>query len=362
METSKIKPKQRRVNTSGSKQSFDLNAWFEKISFSSTQQQAFLEDLATLVSDGVPASRAIDVISRIEEGAKKRVALNIAAKISEGRGIADGMVGWFNASTIELVRAGEQGGTLAENIRAAANALSSKAGNISSLITSTLYPLIVIIAGCCVIIYLNKTIFPQFASIKPIDEWPDIGKTLVSFSNFIQLWWWLIIAIIIGSVVGINMMLNNLVGKWRTVIDALYGLSTYRQIESARFMETLGLLIANGVVFKKAVKIMEHQASPYLAWHLKMMEIRLGKGSSNIGDILDTGLISFANIQRLKAIADAKGFEHALIRLGQQASIQATATIRRLGKILGGVLLFLGASLAIFMILGIYSVGSSLAS
>lgn len=352
---------QRRVTATGGKKGFNVNEWLEKISFSNKNQQAFLEDFATLVNDGVPASRAIDVIVKVEQGPKKKVAQALAKCLSEGRSIADGMIGWFSDSTVELIRAGEQGGSLAENMQAAAKALSSKASNINSVIASILYPLVVIMAACGVLIYLNHSVFPQFASIKPIEEWPEIGVSLVAFANFIQLWWWLVIVLLIATIIAVSYMLHNLIGRRRTFVDTIPILSLYRQIESARFMETLGLLIANGIVFKRALKIIENQASPYLGWHLKMMQIRLGKGSTNIAEILETKLIGFADIQRLKAIAEAKGFEHALIRLGRHASDQASATIKRMGKILGMVLLVIGASLAIFMILGIYSVGASLA-
>lgn len=352
----------RRVVAGARKKGFDLNDWIEKLSFSNTEQQGFLEDLATLINDGVPASRAIDVISRIEKGTKQRVAKDLGERIAEGRGIADGMQGWFNSATIELIRSGEQGGTLGENIQAAASALGAKASTFSSLAASMVYPLVVIITGVIVLIYLNHSIFPQFSTIKPISEWPAVGQNLVAMANAIQRWWWLFIALIVGIISGIVYMLHNYVGKERAFIDNIYGLSVYRLLEAARLMETLGLLIANGVVFKKALKIMEHRASPYLGWHLKMMEIRLGKGSSNIAEVLDTGLITDADILRLKAIAEAKGFEHALIRLGKQSGIRGAQMIQTFGKILGGVFLAVGAGFAIFMILGIYSVGSSLAT
>lgn len=359
---SKQNPKQgRRLEATSRQGGFNLSEWFDKISFTTAKQQMFLEDFATLIDDGVPASRAIDVIYQVEQGPNKKVAKIISERLSEGRGIADGMKGWFNDATIELVRAGELGGSLADNIKAAANALGTKAGNINSLLASIMYPLVVICAACGVAIYLNHSVFPQFASIKPIEEWPEIGVALVAFANFIQLWWWLVVIAIIALIIGIAYMLHHWVGTKRTFIDELPIISIYRQIESARFMETLGLLIANGLVFKRSLKIIENQASPYLAWHLKMMQIRLARGGTNIAEILDTKLIGFADIQRLKAIAEAKGFEHALVRLGRHASEKASKTIRRLGKVLGGILLVIGAGLAIFMVLAIYTVGSSLA-
>ena len=125
-------------------------------------------------------------------------------------------------------------------------------------------------------------------------------------------------------------------------------------------METLGLLISNGVVLKQALKIMHSNANPYLAWHLLSMEYRLGGGKDNIADVLDTGLISDFDLQRLRAIASGRGFAHALLRQGTYAAEQCRRAVSQTGKVAGGFLLLMGAMLAAFMIFGIYGVGSIL--
>lgn len=339
---------------------FDFGRFIEKITFATGEQQAFLEDLATLVDDGVPANKAVEVIGRVEKGSKRNVADHISLKVAQGRNIADGMEGWFAPAVIELIRAGEQGGTLGQNIRMAAESMGKKSDTFSSLASSLTYPLVVLIAGCSVLVYMNHSVFPQFATIKPLSEWPSNGQNLVMLANFLQNWWYLIIGVTVGLIIAISLTVKNVVGDTRTMLDKIFGFTIYRQLSAARFMETLGLLIANGVVFKQALKILEQQASPYLSWHLMMMEIKLGRGRGNIAEVLDTGLISDEDIVRLKAIADAKGFEHALIRLGKAAGERGVQTVRKLGRIMGGVFLALAGMFAGYMVMGLYSVGSSL--
>lgn len=337
-----------------------VQVWLNKLLFTTSEQQALLEDLATLVEDGVPANKAIEVIAAIEKGAKKFVVDAMIDTISQGKPIADGMKGWFSQATIELVRAGEQGGTLGNNIRVAAEALGTKSETLSSLASSLTYPLIVIIAGCGVLVYMKGSVFEQFATIKPVSQWPAQGQELMALASFLENWWWLIVVIIVAIILSMAYLLHNTIGETRKVIDSLPGFKIYRQISAARFMETLGLLISNGVVFKQSLKILQHKASPYLGWHLMNMEFKLGRGRSNIADVLDTGLVSYDDVLRLRAIADAKGFEHALIRLGKFAGDSAAKTVRKLGKILGGILLAVAAMFAGMMVTGIYSVGQAL--
>ena len=67
-----------------------LQNFFSKISmvlkrwqFGGRAQLAFLEDLYLLINDGIPANRAIDMMSHIGKGLTREVALSISQKIGE---------------------------------------------------------------------------------------------------------------------------------------------------------------------------------------------------------------------------------------------------------------------------------------
>lgn len=335
----------------------------KKIEFGGTEQQAFMEDLATLVGDGVPANTAVEMLGQIaKKSTVKEVARSIIQKIAEGKSIAEGMVGWFPAPIVELIRAGETGGTLPETLIYAAKEMQRTHSVIASFISSLIYPITVIIMACVVAVFVNKTVFAQFLMIKPLVLWPSIAQTLVGVATFIQEWWWLIILLIFGVLFGVFRMLRDYTGEYRPYIDRLPLLSLYRKLTGARFMETLGMLVGNGITFKQALKILEFNASPYLNQHIIQMEYRLGAGKLSIADVLDTGLIGHGDILRLQAISKVKGVEQALVRLGAQVGEKGEKTLMLTGRVLGGILLSIGAGFAVFMILGIYSVGSSLAA
>lgn len=344
------------------KQGFDLTTFLEKILFSSKDKQSFLEDLATLIEDGLPATKAVAVIDQISEGATKKLTQAILLKVGQGKSFVDGMVGWLPQTVVELIRAGEEGGTLSKNIRSAAEAMGRSNEVIGVLIGSLTYPIIVLVVGLFVLLYFGKTVIPQFESIKPVSEWPEVGQNLVALSSFVQNWWWVVLVALVGTTVVVSRYLQTATGPLRQQIDALPLIGLYRKIAGARFMETLGLLVQNGVVFKQALKILQNQANPYMTWHLVMMDRKLGKGQPNIALVLDTGLLEKADVLRLSAIADAKGFEHALVRQGRQAAVSAVKALSKISKILGAVMLAVGAGLAGLMVLGIYSIGSSLAT
>lgn len=335
---------------------------YKRLQFGTTKQQAFLEDFAAIIDDGVPPNKAIEMLCRIYNGILKEVALDISKNISTGKPLAEGMRAWFQVNVIELVRVGEESGALAQTIQSASESLKQKKGAFASILASLLYPLVVIIMGCIVVVYIKNSVFSDFAQIKPVDTWPGVGQNLLLLGNIIQHWFWLVILLIIIAIVAFKYVTKNYTGEFRSTLDIIPLFSLYKKIVAANLMETLGLLISNGVVFKAALKIIQYNASPYIISHVLRMESLLGSGKDNIAEVLDTGLIKKDDILRLRVIAEAKGFEHALIRLGKHSSEEGLKTIRRTAKITGVVLLAIGGLMIVFMVLAIYSVGMFLGS
>ena len=107
---------------------------------------------------------------------------------------------------------------------------------------------------------------------------------------------------------------------------------------------------------------MQAQASPYMLSHLAKMEHLLSMGKTNIADVLDTDLIDEADLTRLRVMAEVKGFEHGLIRMGVRGAEQVTLTMKIIARLFGGVLLCIGGPLIILIIQGIYLTGMSMAS
>lgn len=328
--------------------------------FGNKRQLAFLEDLYLLINDGIPANRAIDMMAQISTGLTHEVALSISQKIAEGSQLAEGMRDWFSPNVVEIIRVGESGGALAETMQSAIKALSQRGVAIGSFVAALAYPLVVIVMACIVVVYLDTSVFVQFRAVKPYDQWPPAGQRLVALSAIIRHWWWLSIVIIAAVSFAFSRFLTNYIGALRPMLDEYPPFSLYRQLVAARFLETLGLLVANGVVFKSALRVMQYQANPYLSSHLVMMEHLLSTGRSNIADVLSTGLIDRNDLVRLKVMAEVKGFEHGLVRMGVKGAEQATATLKLIAKILGGIFLVLGGTLIIMVMQGVYFTGMSM--
>ncbi len=328
--------------------------------FGTKQQLAFLEDLYLLINDGIPANRAVDMMSQVTTGLTREVAFSLTQKIAEGQPLADGMREWFSMNVVEIVRVGESGGALAQTLKSAINMLSQQGIAMGAFIGAISYPLLVISIACAVILYLNNSVFVQFRLIKPMDQWPAAGIRLVHIAHFIESWWWVVIVAVLGTIIVLRRLMTNYTGELRPALDKIPPFSFYRTLTSSRLLETLGLLVANGVVFKSAIKVMQYQANPYMLSHLVKMEHLLSMGKTNIADVLATGLVNDTDLMRLRVMAEVKGFEHGLIRMGIRGAEETTATLKAISRIIGGIFLTIGGILIIIIIQGIYLTGMTL--
>jgi type II secretory pathway component PulF len=326
--------------------------------FNRKYQQAFLEDLAALIEDGVSASQAIDLIIRVTSGITKRVAEDIAVSIAKGQSLADGMQAWFSPTIVEVIRVGEANGALPQTLRGAANSYTSYGNAFNSFLSSTVYPLSVVVLALGISVFVKDSVLSGFLKIKPeLEQWPAQGRFLYHIGTLVGSGWWLILLTLAVLILIVNNILKNVTGETRKWVDDIPLLSLYRSSLAARFMETLGLLLANGVMLRQALSTMQHEASPYLSWHLLQMEYHLSGGQENIADVLNTDLVSPSDLMRLRVVAASKGFAPALISLGRQARERTTKRIERTGKLVGALLLGIGAAIAMTIVFGIYTVG-----
>ncbi len=341
---------------------FDLAKKLHQLLFTRQEQRAFLEDITNLIRDGVPAPQAIATMQELAAGPTRAAAKDILAKISEGQNVSDGMVGWFPPAIVEIIRSGEQGGVLTEAMSAAVEFLMQRSSAITSLLNSLIYPTAVLIMGLIVLVFLKHTVFANYATMQPINTWPENGQLLMALATFIETWWWLVFITIMGLIFLLRQVLINITGDMRKIIDKIPPLSLYRDYAAARLMETLGLLLTNHITFKHALTILQRNATRYLAWHIYLMQFRLSVGRENIADVLDTGVVKAADMLRLRVMAKGKGFDQALLHLGGQALTRNTRNVAGAGKIIGVMLLALDALFLAFMIFAVYGVGSYVGS
>lgn len=329
--------------------------------FTSTHQRAFLEDLLALMQDGISLNQAIEIMIEESTGAKAEAAQSIGYSIASGQGLSAGMEGWFSGVYLELVRAGEESGLVQNTLTACIASANKSSASIRSCASALLYPALVLVVALGVVVFVKVSVLEQFALIKPLRDWPEIGRNLYVLATGLQHGWWFFLLALSLVSVGLLYVLRGFTGHWRSRLDNLPGFRLYRQFTAAHLMQTLGLLLNNGVMLKKALVILQGKTRPYLSWHLLQMEVQLAQGQLNVAEVLNTRLLDLSDMRRLRILAMGSGFATALQRLGNQSIEKKMQMLKRLVNYLGGFLLLCGATVAMLLVVGIYSISQVLA-
>jgi type IV pilus assembly protein PilC len=159
-----------------------------------------------------------------------------------------------------MVEAGEASGSLDKSFSRMAVQFEKDAALQSAVKKAITYPIILIIVLVAVIFILMTFVIPQFMGMFADlgTEMPAITMNLIHVSNFFVDFWWLLLIIIVGLVVGIKMFSKTDYGREVTSamalkIPVLGGVKT--KSACARLGRTLCTLLAAGVPMVDAIEI-----------------------------------------------------------------------------------------------------------
>jgi len=134
-----------------------------------TDPAGFSRQLATLLKAGVPLLQAFEVMGRSGCGAAQAALLvRLKQDVASGLGLADALQrhpGWFDTLYCNLVRVGEQSGTLDRQLEQLAGMLEQRLALHKKVRKAMIYPLLLLLTGLGVSAVLLLEVIPQFQSL-----------------------------------------------------------------------------------------------------------------------------------------------------------------------------------------------------
>jgi len=309
----------------------DFESKFMKMQFGARQQADFISDLVKLLEDGVQIRAAMAFMADNTKPPKGLVAKSVLNALEAGDTLADGFVGWFPLEAVEAIRAGESSGDVRGSLRSVAASLEKRAG-LAGLVASELsYPMVLLIQVTGILGYIGSKsvgIFQTMGEMLPRERWPEISITIESASEMVRHWWFVIPILLFGVVTLIRRSMRNYIGPFRERLDKMPLFSTYRRMVTSEFLGSLSLMMSNGVKIKTAISLLERNATPYLATHIARMRVRLEQGTTNMGTVLDTGLLDDELMKRLELLAGARNVHQTIDSLGTRSGETATKHVK----------------------------------
>jgi len=237
---------------------------FKREPINQTQVLQFTQQLTTLLSAGQPLDRALQILLELPESEKaRRIIERIRDHVRGGGALSDALEaepGVFSRLYVNMVRAGEVGGSLDNTLARLANYLERAKALRESVINALIYPAILVAMVFCALFVLLAFVVPRFLPMfKDMNlELPMLTKVVLFFGTTLQDWWWAIIIGIFALVVLLRRRLAE--PKARLAWDArVLGMRIIGPLtgkfETARLARTVGTLLKNGVPLLTALGI-----------------------------------------------------------------------------------------------------------
>ncbi len=228
----------------------------------------FTLQFANLLKAGMPLTAALNSMSYLgSKGIPPEVSKALRQDVTEGRSLSDAMAkqpAIFADMYVNMVRAGEQSGSLQEVLRRLAEHYERFAEVRSKVQAALIYPLIVVMVGFAMVIVFIVFILPTFLTLFQgmKVELPASTRLLIGISNFIRNPAYLLIMALMGVAASIVYIRFRASGVGRRTLDRwklnipLFG-KVMRLYLFGQFARTLGTLMGNGVSVLTALKITE---------------------------------------------------------------------------------------------------------
>ena len=212
----------------------------------------------------MPLDEALLAVSEHTEKPRlKSIILGVRAKVLEGHSLASGLDEFPHAfPTVyrATVMAGEQAGQLDTVLERLADYTESRHGLRQKVVQAMVYPVLLTSIALVIIVVMLIVVVPKVVGVFETtgQQLPIMTRVLIAVSDFVQNWWFLLIAIVAGATVLVVRALKNedvrrRVHGWILRLP-IFGRVT-RGLNTARFTRTLSILTASGVPALEALRI-----------------------------------------------------------------------------------------------------------
>src|SRR3982750_978151 len=234
----------------------------------STQDLAIAtRQLATLIAAGIPLVDALTaLVDQVDQPRLKRIMGTVKQKVNEGASLADALREHpkvFTDLYVNMIRAGESSGALDVVLVRLADFTESQAQLRNKILGAMLYPLIMVVVGIAIVSILFVVVIPKVTKIFEDMQvtLPWTTRILIGVSSSARDYWYLAIALIVGTLFGTRRFVRTARGRawWdRIQLRAPVLGELVRMLALSRFAKTLATLLASGVRLLTAMDIVKN--------------------------------------------------------------------------------------------------------
>ncbi|TAN70869.1 MAG: type II secretion system F family protein [Methylobacter sp.] len=347
-----------RVVSASAKSFLGLRLGVKQSKLSQKDIALFTGELATLLESGLPLDKSLLVLIDLTEDNERVTKLigRVLEKVKGGSTLADALEkqsGIFSKFYLNMIRAGEAGGSLGEVLTRLSEYLERSRELKETVSTALIYPAILLVMSLASLFVMLTFVVPQFSEM-----FESAGKALpvstqivVGLAEWLQSYWWILILSVVFITAYMNVQLADPVRKkvWdgRFLKLPLAGTIILNK-ETANISRTLGTLLGNGVSILSALVIVRETVDNLvLAAAIQDTEDQLKQGKNMSDALLEKGIFPKMAMQMIKMGEETGRLEEMLLRVATIYDKQLRVAIARMLALLEPALIItLGVMIA----------------
>lgn len=328
------------------------------------------QELATLLSAGLPLDRAFSVLIGLTNKAQMRQAVEqILDNVKQGKSLAEALADYpkiFPPLYVNMIKAGEMGGFLDTALERLAEYLERSQEVQEEVKSAIAYPAILVLVGGAAIVLMFTFVLPKFAIMFEDmgDALPVSTRFLLAVSYFLRGYWWLLMLSMVGGGYGLWQYISTPQGRfawdgWSLRVALIGQLLQKREV--GRFARTLGTLLKSGVPLLQALELVEEVVgNQVISRSLKDVRSGIREGQGIAGPLGESGVFPSLALQMVSVGEETGRLDEMLIQVAEYYERDTQTQLRRLTSLVEPVLILtmglVVGFVVIAMLLGVFSI------
>ncbi len=324
----------------------------------------YCRQMNALTRAGIPIIRAMRGLADSTRSELLRETLHaVTDRLESGVNLATSMQAHpdiFNDMFISMVHVGENTGQLEDAFKQLSESLELERDTRRRLKQATRYPIFVVVALSIALMIVNFFVIPKFASVfaKLGADLPIFTKILVATSNFFLEYWWLMLAVGIGSAIAFTRWKKTESGhyKWdRTKLRFPLTGSLFEQITLSRFSRNFSMMLAAGMPITHALAVAAEAANnKYIGKHILSMKSGIERGDSLLRTANASGMFTPLVLQMMAVGEETGAIDKLLVDVADFYDEEVDYGLKRLAESIEPILIFAMGILVLILALGVF--------
>lgn len=298
------------------------------------------QQLSTLLSAGLPLDRSLGILTELAENERIRdLVEKVRNHVREGGTLSEGLEarhGVFSRFYINMVRAGEIGGSLDQTLARMAEYLERAKELKDGVVSALIYPALLVMMAIASLVLLMVYVIPQFTPMFEDfgTDLPLMTRIVMTVGDALRFYWWAIIGVIAAAVFWFRMQMARPAS--RRVWDGRF-LGTrwlgdvIGKVETARLSRTTGTLLVNGVPLLSALSIAKNvMTNTVLADDVNEAAKQVKSGTPLARALSQNGNFPRLALQMINVGEETGKLDEMLLKVADTYDREVRVTIERL--------------------------------